>query len=92
MLTVLYTLGSGSLAGYAHSPRSAYTEATGTGLEASARIKYRTVVDRRERDGGERAPVYCWGRVPGLNPSEGRLEHLSQYSTCRLVRAGYWTQ
>ena len=26
------------------------------------------------------------------NPSEGRLGHLSQYSTCCLVRAGYCTQ
>ena len=31
-------------------------EATGDGLEASARINYRTVVDRRDRDGGELAP------------------------------------
>ena len=49
-------------------------------------------VRRRERDGGELAPVYWWGRVSGLIPSEGRLGDLSQYSTCRLVRAGYCTQ
>ena len=30
--------------------------------------------------------------MSGLNPTEGRLGHLSQYSTCRLVRAGYSTQ
>ena len=84
--------GSGSLAGYEQSPRSAYTEVFDNGLEASTRINYQTVVDRFERDGGELAPVYCWGRVSGLNPSEGRFGHLSQYSTCRLVRAEYCTQ
>ena len=49
-------------------------------------------VYRRERDGGELAPVYWWGRVSSLNPSEGRFVHLSQYSTRRLVRAGYCTK
>ena len=50
--------GSGSLAGYAQSPRDAYTEVTGNGLEANARLYYRTVVDRRERGGGELASLY----------------------------------
>ena len=27
--------------------------------------------------------------MSSLNPSEGRLGHLSHYSACRLVRAGY---
>ena len=30
--------------------------------------------------------------MSGLNPSEGRLGHLCQYSTCRLVCAGNCTQ
>ena len=84
--------GRGSLASYAQSPHGAYTEATGNRLEASARINYRTVVDRRETDGGELAPVYCSGRVSGLSPSEGHLGHLSHYSTCHLVRARHCTQ
>ena len=48
---------SGSLAFHAHSPRGAYTEAIGNGLQASAQMNCRTVVDRRERDGGELSPV-----------------------------------
>ena len=69
--------GSDSLPGYGQSPRGACTEATGNGLEACVRINCRTVVDRRKRDGGELAPVYCWGRVSDLNPSEGPLGQLS---------------
>ena len=50
--------GSGSLAGYAQWPRGAYTEVTDNGLEATARINYRTVIERREKDGNDLAPVY----------------------------------
>ena len=41
---------------------------------------------RRERDGGELAPVYFWGRVSGLNPSEGRLA--LRVEVCRARRGG----
>ena len=52
--------GSGPLADYAQSPRGAYTEATSNRLEVGARIDYRTVVDRRERD-GESLPQFTVG-------------------------------
>ena len=84
--------GRAHVVGHAQSFQGAGSETTGDRLEASARVNYRTVVDKRKRDGGELVPVYCWGRVSSLNPSEGRLGHLSVYSTCHLMRAEYCTQ
>ena len=69
------------MAGHARSARGAGSETTGYGLEAGARKQFEQVFITRERDGGELAPVYCWGRVPGLNSSDGRLRYLSQNST-----------
>ena len=56
------------MAGHAQLPRGARSGTTGDGLEASARLANRTVLLRRERDGGELAPCLLCGTAPGLNP------------------------